>query len=56
MWETARLRVAIAENRTLVAGVAAANEDVLGDPVAKLRLKVIDALERGGTVQWCVRV
>ena len=48
------MRVAIAENRTVVAGVAAANENVPDDPVAKLRLKVIEALERGGTVQWCV--
>ena len=45
------MRVAIAENRE---GLAAANEDVPDDLVAKLRLKVIDALERGGTVQWCV--
>ena len=48
------MRIAMAENRIVVAGLAAANEDVPDDLVAKLRLKVIDALERGGTVQWCV--
>jgi hypothetical protein len=58
VWETARLRVALAENRAVAAEMAAAAgaADLTSDPqqlaLAKLRVKVTDALERGGSMQW----
>jgi hypothetical protein len=56
VWETARLRVALAENRAVAAEMAAARGHLSSDPrelaLATLRVKVTDALERGGCTQW----
>lgn len=57
MWETARLRVALAEERVVAAAARGAGlTDPVVDPqesaLAKLCMQVKDALERGASTQW----